>query len=46
MRRTLRSLPLLATVFAMSFMDTVNLDSSPSSFAFVRDAVTRYGRGW
>jgi hypothetical protein len=35
-----------AGLFAMSFMDTVNLDSSPSSFAFVRDAVTRYGRGW
>ncbi len=35
-----------AGLFAVSFMDNVNLSASSGTFAFVRDAVARYGRGW
>jgi hypothetical protein len=35
-----------AGLFAMSFMDSVNLTNSPATFAFVKSAVARYGRGW
>lgn len=33
-----------AGLFAWSFMDSTNLDSSPSMFQFTRDAIARYGR--
>jgi hypothetical protein len=35
-----------AGLFAVSFMDNVNLAASPATYAFVKGAVTRYGRGW
>jgi hypothetical protein len=41
----LRSL-IAAGMFAFSFMDHTNLSSSSGTFSFVKDAVTRYGRGW
>ena len=33
-----------AGLFAWSFMDSTNLDSSPAMFQFTRDAITRYER--
>jgi hypothetical protein len=35
-----------AGLFAISFMDSVNLSNSATTFAFVKTAVARYGRGW
>jgi hypothetical protein len=34
-----------AGLFALSFMDTRTVDGNPATFRFVRDAVSRYGRG-
>lgn len=34
-----------AGLFAWSFMDTKNLDSSASAYQFAKDAIARYGIG-